>query len=303
MAQPPDHYATLNVAPDAASEVIKAAYKALMLKHHPDQNPQDQSASAKVIGINDAYGVLSNSAARAAYDSRLKYERGSHRFETNPDLTWPPGKEGGASSAAPGASSGGNQKPFSYRWYFGWAAGFVAVFLFFVGVAFLNQTYPVQNLKSLSQVATGTTHLGAVTGASPQPVRSANLDDPRRPQRHNRSAKAQEIGGTDDAGPIVPVKSTPVQIEKVPTNDELAELYPDRALRLEKSGSATIRCTVSAQGLPSDCLIVTEEPEGYGFGDAGVRALHKFVLKAATSNGRPTDGATFKTTINFTLAE
>jgi TonB family protein len=303
MAQAPDHYATLNVAPNAAAEVIKAAYKALMLKHHPDKNSQDQSASATAIGINDAYGVLSDPMARAAYDSRLKYERGPQRFETDPDLTRSSRKGGSPSPAASGPPNGGNQRPFSCRWYFGWAAAFIAVFLFSVGVGALNQASTDQNFIPLSQSATGATQLGAVAGASPQPVRSATLDDPRWPRRHKGATKVHEIGGTDDAGPIVPIKSTPVQIEKVPTADELAELYPARAQRLEKSGSATIRCTVSAQGLPSDCLIATEEPEGYGFGDAGVRALHKFVLKAAMSNGRPIDGATFKTTINFTLAE
>ncbi|MBV9509163.1 MAG: J domain-containing protein [Caulobacteraceae bacterium] len=63
-----DHYATLKIAPDADLEVVKAAYKALMLKHHPDRNRDDPNALARATQINAAYEILGDPDRRAAYD-------------------------------------------------------------------------------------------------------------------------------------------------------------------------------------------------------------------------------------------
>jgi hypothetical protein len=67
-----DYYATLGVTPEAPPEVIKAAYRALAQKHHPDRNGSDSAANEQTARINDAFRVLSDPDSRAAYDaSRL----------------------------------------------------------------------------------------------------------------------------------------------------------------------------------------------------------------------------------------
>jgi hypothetical protein len=68
-----NHYRILHVQPDAPTEVIKASYRALMLKlgAHPDRGGDVWSAAV----INEAYRVLANPALRRDYDRHLRNER------------------------------------------------------------------------------------------------------------------------------------------------------------------------------------------------------------------------------------
>ncbi len=50
-----DPYQTLHLLPSAPLEVIKAAYKALAIKHHPDKHGGDEE---RMKAINDAYRRL-----------------------------------------------------------------------------------------------------------------------------------------------------------------------------------------------------------------------------------------------------
>lgn len=61
-----DHYATLHVAPDAPPEVIRAAYRTLIQRRHPDKSSGPDDAAA---ALNEAYRVLSDPTERRAYDS------------------------------------------------------------------------------------------------------------------------------------------------------------------------------------------------------------------------------------------
>ena len=67
IVRPPDPYEVLGVARDADDAVIKAAYRKLAFKYHPDQNP-DGGAAEKFVQIAIAYEILSNSQERAYYD-------------------------------------------------------------------------------------------------------------------------------------------------------------------------------------------------------------------------------------------
>lgn len=60
-----NYYDVLEVSPRARPEVIKAAYKALMGKFHPDKCGGDDGASKQ---LNKAYQVLSNAKSRKKYD-------------------------------------------------------------------------------------------------------------------------------------------------------------------------------------------------------------------------------------------
>jgi hypothetical protein len=70
-----DYYATLGVTPEAPPEVIKAAYRALAQKHHPDLNGSDRAANEKTARINDAFRVLSDPTSRASYDASREAAR------------------------------------------------------------------------------------------------------------------------------------------------------------------------------------------------------------------------------------
>lgn len=68
MARVHTHYDNLKVARDAPPEVIRAAYKTLSQKHHPDRNGNSKEAIRIIQLINTAYEVLSDPARRKEHD-------------------------------------------------------------------------------------------------------------------------------------------------------------------------------------------------------------------------------------------
>lgn len=68
---PPIHvdlYDVLRLPPTASADEIKAAFRDLARKFHPDVNPDDPLAERRFQEITTAYGILSNEAERAVYD-------------------------------------------------------------------------------------------------------------------------------------------------------------------------------------------------------------------------------------------
>ncbi|MDD5190191.1 MAG: DnaJ domain-containing protein [Dehalococcoidales bacterium] len=64
-----DYYQILGLEKNATPEDIKAAFRKMALKHHPDVNPgNEQQAGEKFKEINEAYSVLSNPEKRKQYD-------------------------------------------------------------------------------------------------------------------------------------------------------------------------------------------------------------------------------------------
>jgi molecular chaperone DnaJ len=61
---PSDHYATLGVSPGATPAEIKAAYRSLVKRHHPDAGG-DQST---ILALNAAWEVLGDGDRRRRYD-------------------------------------------------------------------------------------------------------------------------------------------------------------------------------------------------------------------------------------------
>ncbi|MGI6295494.1 MAG: DnaJ C-terminal domain-containing protein [Armatimonadota bacterium] len=68
-----DYYAILGVGRDASEKEIKAAYRKLARKHHPDVNPGDKAAEEKFKEISEAYEVLSDKDKRTKYDQYGQY--------------------------------------------------------------------------------------------------------------------------------------------------------------------------------------------------------------------------------------
>ncbi len=64
-----NYYRLLQVQPDAPAEIIRAAYRAIMLKlkRHPDLG----GSTVDAADLNEAYEVLTDPRRRAAYDKEL----------------------------------------------------------------------------------------------------------------------------------------------------------------------------------------------------------------------------------------
>jgi len=91
MRMPNDPFAVLGLSASATEDEIKSAYRKLAKKYHPDLNPGDKTAEAKMREVNDAY-------TRA-----LQIKKGK------PDPAY---QNGSASSGGYGSPFGGYGNPF-----------------------------------------------------------------------------------------------------------------------------------------------------------------------------------------------
>jgi curved DNA-binding protein len=64
-----DYYKTLGISKTATEKEIKAAYRKLARKHHPDMNQGKKDSEAKFKEINEAHEVLSDPEKRRRYDT------------------------------------------------------------------------------------------------------------------------------------------------------------------------------------------------------------------------------------------
>ncbi|MBX2861301.1 MAG: DnaJ domain-containing protein [Vampirovibrio sp.] len=72
MATLKNYYKVLELETFADADTIKAAYRRLARKYHPDLNKDNVAAEEKFKRINEAYDYLSDSSRKAIYDQSLK---------------------------------------------------------------------------------------------------------------------------------------------------------------------------------------------------------------------------------------
>jgi molecular chaperone DnaJ len=78
------YYETLEVERTANEGQLKAAFRKLAMKWHPDKNPGDHSSEIRFKEINEAYEILKDPDRRAAYDrfghAAFEHGGGGHGF-------------------------------------------------------------------------------------------------------------------------------------------------------------------------------------------------------------------------------
>ncbi len=118
-----DYYNVLGIERSADDAEVRAAYRTLARKHHPDVNPNDPTAEERFKEVSEAYEVLSDAEKRRMYDrfgrdweryrdAGLTGADGSSQRPTDEDFgTW---FTGGAptSGRAPHGDAGGRFSDF-----------------------------------------------------------------------------------------------------------------------------------------------------------------------------------------------
>jgi len=92
MADGFDPYKILQVDSEAEDEVIKAAYRRLARKYHPDL-AETPDAAARMASINAAWEMIGDPASRAAYDRVKAADRVTAANPPAPSTTAPPGAD------------------------------------------------------------------------------------------------------------------------------------------------------------------------------------------------------------------
>lgn len=82
-----DYYKVLEVEENADLATIKKSYRKLVLKYHPDKNPENrEEAEEKIRLINDAYETVSNPTKKAAWEAQkvaMKQKQQGVRIDTS----------------------------------------------------------------------------------------------------------------------------------------------------------------------------------------------------------------------------
>lgn len=90
---------------------------------------------------------------------------------------------------------------------------------------------------------------------------------------------------------------TPPLIVRGASQSEILSVVPPEARQARQAGRAAVNCVILADQRLDDCRIVSETPQGYRFGEAGLRAATFFRYRPPmTASGRPLEGQ--RVTIN-----
>lgn len=111
-----DPYEVLQVHRRAEPEVIRAAYRALARKYHPDFGGEP----ARMVEITAAWAILSNAERRAAYDTESA--KAFTRRSTDRKGTAPAARQAPSANGRP-APSYGTGTVIDFGRYVGWTIG------------------------------------------------------------------------------------------------------------------------------------------------------------------------------------
>ena len=109
-------YMVLGVTETASDAEIRAAYRTLAKKYHPDLNPNNAEAARRMNEINVAYDQIKTAEKRAAYKAtqaqQTYYQQSS--YTNNPFRTYYRTGQGYYGGSYTGGSDDNNEPPFGW---------------------------------------------------------------------------------------------------------------------------------------------------------------------------------------------
>ena len=117
-----DPYEVLQVHRRAEPEVIRAAFRALARKYHPDFGGD----AHRMVEITEAYAVLGNAEKRAAFDAQpvVPQDPSPTQPATSPQGAWRPIRTATTPSSQPAwGTASGSGSTIDFGRYTGWTVG------------------------------------------------------------------------------------------------------------------------------------------------------------------------------------
>jgi len=88
-----------------------------------------------------------------------------------------------------------------------------------------------------------------------------------------------------------------------PSAAQVQAAYPARALDNQIEGDASMDCLVTADGKLAGCRIASENPAGFGFGQAALDLAADYVMRPRYLDGEPSGGAEVRLGVRFTTTD
>ncbi len=121
----------------------------------------------------------------------------------------------------------------------------------------------------------------------------------------------ERIKPTDEAGASVvgrpvrtylnflaPGDANPDWLRK-PTPQDIANVFPKKALQDGVGGKAVIGCEVTVEGFLQNCKVLSETPKDYAFGAAGLQIMPQLRMTPMMRGGKAVPGGTVEIPINW----
>jgi DnaJ-like protein len=193
------HYDNLKIARDAPVEVVRAAYRALCLKYHPDRHAADPEATEMMALLNSAYDVLSDPEKRREYDDWIRFveskparEREDAHTEAGSDWIGAPGASDSPRSSRPPVTLA------RFRPY--WVFYVLALVAIFMGSLWYESLY-LHRSKALTPLASA---LSTARQESPPALDASPF---ARPSLRDPSSSSRTTPAPPQSEPVPAVKS------------------------------------------------------------------------------------------------
>jgi TonB family protein len=72
-----------------------------------------------------------------------------------------------------------------------------------------------------------------------------------------------------------------------PMAENISRVYPSAAVQAHVAGKVVLRCTADEDGYLTDCLVLSETPKDFGFGNAALEVTGYMRMQPATEYGVP----------------